>query len=1545
MLDLEQVDVAKSAGWYKDALNKLSPAARDVGKDLMGIEGEMDDIKTAGQSVAASFKGFFKNIAGSFANMAAMALIMWGIDTFVKQVVQRGDRLDEKADAQRTAWKQTKEEVQSLNDELLANKERIAEINELKAAGSISAQAAATELKTLQETNAALQTQIDLKTMIAEGQKRASESSAVEALTFEDRTVSNPNVTFWDRFKSAKMPASEAARTDEFGYAGNLLDQMTSAAEKVQQLRKEQALLINDQDAWQKKADQIEKWEGKVDDYSSKFLETYGAISTLMDGISGDSPAGKKMIAQFEALTKQYKSATTEANKALAYTPDADVFKDGLLGSLLELKAAATDGSLKIPLDRLFDSSAYTAEYTKLINDLQAQFGKVDAQTVSIMYTVDGFNPLDPETYADAFEKAKEIIASPGGYKFAVGGTDYVESLFDSLEIAAESGTEAFKEEADAIAKIFQIEGANTSGNTLDFLQSIADLATDGNAGAWKLAEALASLGIMDMWRGDKGYGFSVKPEVSTNLNETASSFESAKTKANEYTEAVTKLNTALEQQAKDGHLSADSLNTLGREYLNALDYSGGKFRLDPDKAYDIALAKSQEEYAKALRNSADKQTELNQAIEAYNSLAKDADSATRAAAEAKIEGLRLEVAQWELIMNQYSAMDSLYGRWQFAQGTANGSAVADTIREGMGSVLKEGIKYGKVGTDDYQAALNYVLGGEQDVFDKKAGKDAKAKLDRYTAANGQGYANLYNQLNKGDFFQKDENGELIKDSQGRVLMDASKSVADMAKHLGISKEFMYDLLDMAKDYGVDIDYSSEYWQDQMDKADTLEKKLNVLNALKDKANKDSESGIVDDANTKRIAAMTDEINSAIADVEKLGEAGAATNEQLQSTFTAKIALADEDDWQSIADQFNEYANNSRANGIEIPVTFKKPDGDPLGGDTKGITVNYNLGSTDGIIEPGDINRTVNYILGDTSGLRGAAGNTTQFGPPKPSFTGNANITGNAYVNGVWGATSYHNALVGEKNQEILVDPNTGRWTTVGDHGPEIIRVPKGAIIFNDKQTEGILSGRGAYGRGQAHAGGTAYVNGSWPIPVVNSGSSYKPKPSSSSSSGSSGKSGSKSESDLLSAEYKKDIEMLEHQIDLIEEMLNLYAEGTDQWFEQQQNIIDTYRKALALAQAEYDRLLKAGYDAGSKTMRELADTIIGYQTDIFDATEEYWDAQRENAMDALKHVRDQKQAIVDLKKAHYDLTNAIEDEMLALEKELRIAKDAYPELTEKERAALFGDEDYKELTDKLKAIGAEASSMYSQYLAQIEAVGEDATYELDQITEQMKLQYDLKMKSYETAKAELGVLKAQQNLENVKNNKNVAQLVGGMWVWTYDGDDVKSALEDLSEAEQELAEARRDETQTGEITDLEMYIAEIDGQIEAIDALVFSMDGLAGEVHDLVDTIWTQILANLSETGKSALSASLPAYGLTGDAAKLYDLVRNSNDMLMQTSLYDAAGMMRSNIAPVTNSNISTSASDSHNVYIGEVKLDQASGQIMINALRQAGLLYQYNK
>lgn len=91
-------------------------------------------------------------------------------------------------------------------------------------------------------------------------------------------------------------------------------------------------------------------------------------------------------------------------------------------------------------------------------------------------------------------------------------------------------------------------------------------------------------------------------------------------------------------------------------------------------------------------------------------------------------------------------------------------------------------------------------------------------------------------------------------------------------------------------------------------------------------------------------------------------------------------------------------------------------------------------------------------------------------------------LSGHAQASGNWATKTGGTTLVGELGREIVVNPATGTWNTVGDNGAEFVNIPAGSIVFNHLQTEALLERGFVNSRGLAKASGSAMVRGGIPV-------------------------------------------------------------------------------------------------------------------------------------------------------------------------------------------------------------------------------------------------------------------------------------------------------------------------------------------------------------------------------------------------------------------------------------------------------------------------------
>lgn len=195
---------------------------------------------------------------------------------------------------------------------------------------------------------------------------------------------------------------------------------------------------------------------------------------------------------------------------------------------------------------------------------------------------------------------------------------------------------------------------------------------------------------------------------------------------------------------------------------------------------------------------------------------------------------------------------------------------------------------------------------------------------------------------------------------------------------------------------------------------------------------------------------------------------------------------------------------------------------------------------------------------------------------------------------------------------EIVVDPNTNTWYTVGTSGAEFVDIPAGAIIFNARQTQQLLSAGRTPGRaGRAMITGTALAGGvkDW-MSIWDVGSTTSSSGGSSSSSSSSNKSTKKSNEkqlDKIVDKYKALNEETEHLIEHQEQLYKQAERGYD--FTSMNRSLTTqaqyYQKIIDDTQNGLNKLLKKGATDSSKQVQELEKALWDAENNLRDTLED----------------------------------------------------------------------------------------------------------------------------------------------------------------------------------------------------------------------------------------------------------------------------------------------------------------------------------------------------
>ena len=413
---------------------------------------------------------------------------------------------------------------------------------------------------------------------------------------------------------------------------------------------------------------------------------------------------------------------------------------------------------------------------------------------------------------------------------------------------------------------------------------------------------------------------------------------------------------------------------------------------------------------------------------------------------------------------------------------------------------------------------------------------------------------------------------------------------------------------------------------------------------------------------------------------------------------------------------------------------------------SKTVSVGANVFGT------GEVSLLASAIKGVVSKVVSVGANIFGFG--KHKVNGTAHSLGTAYASGNWGAKESSTSLVGELGTEIVVDPATSTWRTVGDNGAEFVNIKKGQIVFNNRQSEELLKngyvtsggGRGKI-QGGSFASGTALVlgNGSPGIHKntgvmtseknkdktsssksssgsSSSGSSTRASSNSrSSSGGSSGGSSSSSDAKSTTEEVVDYIKILLSRLSRLSELATDAVDRAVGLVAKENQAADAISKlqnerahnekaaemylakanSISLSDAYKNQLKNGSFNIETITDEDLKKKISDYQSyyesylDATDNVAKLEDKITELAEKRLEIITDTYDAIVDIN----DKIKDVADSKISLNDALGVAIDNPDNYASLNKSIKAQEDTYNQLTKKLsdyqKEIDSQLSSGY----------------------------------------------------------------------------------------------------------------------------------------------------------------------------------------------------------------------------------------------------------
>lgn len=546
-----------------------------------------------------------------------------------------------------------------------------------------------------------------------------------------------------------------------------------------------------------------------------------------------------------------------------------------------------------------------------------------------------------------------------------------------------------------------------------------------------------------------------------------------------------------------------------------------------------VAYSQNQVKYEKVKNDLSYYTDEVRKSIEADADKLKQFDE-EKAALESQSQALRDNCRSLQM---QYSALmqaSSAYQDWLNAQNATESGDMYDSAIEAK-KALAEGLKNGKIGTVKWQTASEFLI---PDDYEETAAEYIK-KLNRYFkqasdgSDDGSGINNFITDSLKA--------GLMKQESDGSIKILADKTTEDFAKALKLSPDAVQSIfgemqeygwtfdwgsmlgdpitnykmqLDDIKDQMADLEPNSEAWQVLDARAEELESALDGLyqrsglDQLADTVQKAKDNGVELSENAQQAA---DALDSAARvqneiDIYKAQEAA----KEAEKAFASSGQIADLDNLDAANQKLTEllqkrqqmgeptdteirlYLEEQEVNG-KVPsdviddmknAGLIKIETETDDNAAQTITSQYDTmkahveqpvtitaNATKCITTLDNIINQLNTIDGSHTVTIKVNQTTVKSARTKTYAEQRAGAYGGAFAGG--------RTLVGELGNELVVNPHSGKWYTVGDNGAEFVNLPKDAIVFDHRKTKKLLDQGFIGGRGVALASGTAMDSGS----------------------------------------------------------------------------------------------------------------------------------------------------------------------------------------------------------------------------------------------------------------------------------------------------------------------------------------------------------------------------------------------------------------------------------------------------------------------------------
>lgn len=1221
-------------------------------KKLEGASVTLQEFAKNADEGTLSLKNFFSSVTGAgkltnaikgiglqMLTTAAQTAAIWAITegfrlvvNAIKDYINRAEIAKEKMENSKKAYQDTTDEIKSLNDELEQNKERMAEIN----GQDVITYTDQKELNKLETANTRLERQIELKEHLAEIEARDAANKTVESFKENygldyfgedfDFDKKGPNVfanykEVFDKIKPDEFAEKVLGRSNDIREYSAAIDYLNEHIDTFNKRAKEAETAYEAQN-WLNKANQ---YQTQLEKINQGILDQADDLETYKETLD---------LVGYDNLTSTQQSIYNQIEDALKYdymkADPASWFEQNF-----------NDSKYADVVTWLKNNSENAA---KALNDLKTQ---ADAAGKSVTEMLDDTQK----------NKLKEALGD--------GVTIDMDNLADFIAMMQDAGFTI--EDVINELKSLNQTGVEANSVTIDADTAVKNVTTTISAVTAALQAQTTGVGVTAenfkaLTDADKDYADCLKyvngtMQINTEkakeltdkkIEEAKATVRVARSQAQlkyaENKQELSRLNDALK---KNNDLSEEQQSTL-KEAISNREQENKKLR-EQCQNYELLYSQlvqvsgAYQDWLNA-QNATEAGTMYDDAIQAYDAI-KDALESGKIGTQkykAAIEFLvpksvdENAVQQYVDTLKKYLTDDS--------KGITN--FLNDAVKAGLMEEDSSGYVAiaGKKTIDDFCDALKLtpdmvraIFGELQEYgFDfnwddaffgetltslEMQADELKEKMDS-VKPDSDSYDEWNNQLK-----EVNEKIENIKGNIDSTDVDALVDAYEKAK----------DAVDQMNSQGSTFDGQADELQSALDKAaDNLNKNgrvqlwIDASEAEKTVDDLTQRFNSGDFSVATELEAAQDKLADLNTQKEKLGapteveiqvyaqgleDAGKSTEEITQTLKDAKILNVETDDSEDKLSQTKDTVTDI-ANILLTPYTL-------------------DLNTTEAMDKLGNVEKLMNQISETTITVPtpniSTPSNSQPYKPGKSyaerngtGFTG-LSVAHAAGTNG--GLARTERALVGELGYEVVVNPHSGKWYTVGEHGAEFVNLPKDAIVFDHQKSEELLKNGFVGARGMAMAEGNAYDQGVGTI----TGGGYIPKnnPATSTTFQKNAKAAAATATATEAAQ--KNLERIEAEADAVKEA-----------YEAQKKALEKQKKEL--------ESIKDSLESEQKTLDGIVKTITARIDKEIDRLEHQWD-------DLKEQLEDEKN---NLDAAMNGATYLIEKRTKALQKEQEALDDSY---------------------------------------------------------------------------------------------------------------------------------------------------------------------------------------------------------------------------------------------------------------------------------------------